>query len=197
MQAEHQEKMTGHKVTEIQAQHGLEHKKMQAHVAKAEASTKLTHAKTKLAAVQGANPKGVVKKATPSMKTVRTRSQPTNQHKTNPGPTRAKSSREEFVGLLSDQLLAEWSKIQDEGKGCEDWSNRSSQVVDRVLTDFEEQYPENPEDPTNDYTKQIREQIPLLKGMIAQTTDSEVLAVLIDAWDGDWAGEENEQSKVE
>lgn len=189
MQAEHQEKMTGHKVTEIQAQHGLEHKKMQAHVAKAEASTKLTHAKAKLASIQGANPTGAVKKATPSMKVGRNRSTPSNQHKVNPGPTRAKSSREEFQGLLSDALLSEWNSNNESAT----WSIRSGQVVDKVLADFETRHPENPEDPTNDYTRQVRQGLALLKGMVAQVTDSELLAILVDAWDG----EDNEQSEVE
>ncbi len=188
MQAEHQEKMTGHKVTEIQAQHGLEHKKMQAHVAKAEASTKLTHAKAKLAAVQGARPTGVVKKATPSMKAGRTRSTPSNQHKVSTGPMKAKSSRDEFQNLLSDALMAEWQ--QDNSAAT--WSDRSSQVVDRVLAGFETTHPEDPDDPTNDYTNQVRQGLSLLKGMVAQVTDSEVLAVLIAAWDGEEPDEQPE-----
>lgn len=193
MQAEHQEKMTGHKVTEIQAQHGLEHKKMQAHVAKAEASTKLTHAKSKLAAIQGANPTGVTKKATPSLKTTRTKSQPTNQHKTNPGPTRAKSSREEFVGLLSDGLSSEWVAIKNEGNGSEVWPDRSASTIDKIVASFETAHQDDPNDPTNDYTKQIRSSLSALKGMVAQTTDSELLSVLLDAWDGD----EYEQPEME
>lgn len=181
MQAEHQEKMTGHKVTEIQAQHGLEHKKMQAHVAKAEASTKLTHAKAKLAAVQGARPTGAAKKATPSAGTTRNKVQPSNQHKVNRGPTRAKSSRDEFQNLLSDALLAEWSSSNDSAT----WPDRSGQVVDKVLADFETSHQDNPDDPTKDYTNQVRQGLPLLKGMVAQTTDSELLALLVAAWDGE------------
>lgn len=185
MQAEHQEKMTGHKINEMQGQHKLEHKKMEAHVAKAEASTKLTHAKAKLAAVQGARPVGVVKKATPSLKTGRTRSAPSNQHKVNPGPTRAKSSREEFQNLLADELASTWTKIQEAGRGTESWPLESSKVIDKVLGEFETRHPENPDDPTNDYTRQVRSQVSALKGIIAQTTDSEMLTVLLDAWDGD------------
>lgn len=185
LQAEHQEKMTGHSINEMQMQHKLEHKKMETHVAKTEASTKLTHAKTKLAAVQGANPKGVTKKATPSLKTTRTKSQPTNQHKTNPGPTRAKSSREEFIEILTDSLLEEWDVIKGEGKGTEVWGERSSQVIDKVLASFETTSQGDPEDPTNDYTKQVRSSLHALKNVIAQTSDAELLSVLLDAWDGD------------
>ena len=181
MQAKHSETITGHKVGEMQMQHKLEHKKMEAHVAKAQASTTLTHAKTKLAAVQGARPTGTVKKATPSMKAVRTKSQPSNQHKVNPGPTRAKSSREEFQNLLSDALLVEWSQNNSSAT----WPDRSAGVVDRVLADFETRHPENPDDPTNDYTNQVRQGLALLKGMVAQVADSEMLAVLIEAWDGE------------
>lgn len=185
MQAEHQEKMTGHKINEMGMQHKLEHKKMETHVAKAEASTKLTHAKAKLAAIQGSAPTGAAKKATPTAKLARTKSQPSNQHKTNPGPTRAKSSREEFVEILSDELQTTWSKLQDEGKGSESWPASSSDVVDRVLADFETKHPNDPDDPANDYTRQVRQGLSLLKGMIAQTTDPELLSVLVDAWDGE------------
>lgn len=194
MQAEHQEKMTGHKINEMHGQHKLEHKKMEAHVAKAEASTKLTHAKVKLAAVQGARPVGVVKKATPSLKAGRTKSAPSNQHKVNPGPTRAKSSREEFQNLLADELASTWTKIQEAGGGSESWPLESSKVIDKVLGEFETGHPENPDDPTNDYTSKVRQGLPALKGMIAQTSDPELLTILIDAWDGE---EANEQSEVE
>jgi hypothetical protein len=193
MQAEHQEKLTGHRVNEMQAEHGLEHKKMTAHVAKAEASTKLTAAKAKLAAIQGTSPKGVVKKATPSLKVGRTRATPSNQHKVNLGPTKAKSSRDEFQNLLADELQTEWSKMQNEGIGSELWATRSSQVVDRVLASFETSHQGNPEDPTEGYTNQVRQGLPQLKDMIAQTTDPEMLAVLVDAWDGeDYDGSEME-----
>lgn len=185
MQAEHQETMTGHKINEMQMQHKLEHKKMESHVAKAEASTKLTHAKAKLAAVQGTKLAGVAKKATPSAGTTRSKAQPSNQHKVNPGPTRAKSSREELTNLLNDELLAEKAKMDSEGVGIEDWSNRSSNVIDRVLASFETSHAEDPEDPTNNYTRQVRQGLSLLKGMIAQTNDTELLAVLLDSWDGD------------
>lgn len=194
LQAEHQEKMTGHSINEMQMQHKLEHKKMESHVAKAQASTTLTHAKSKLAAIQGANPTGPAKKATPSLKTGRNRSTPSNQHKVNLGPTRAKSSREEFSTTLIDALTKEWNKMQEEGKGTEVWPNRSSEIVDRVLVDFETSAAENPEDPTNDYTKKVRASLSMLKGMVAQTIDSEYLAVLIDAWDGE---DENEQPEME
>ena len=185
MQAEHAEKLTGHKVTEMEGQHKLEHKKMEAHVAKAEASTKLTHAKAKLAAIQGASPKGVTKKATPSLKVGRTRTAPTNQFKTNPGPTKAKSSREEFQGLLSDALIAELNTMKESGIDLANWPTRSSKVLDQVLAEFETRHPDDPEDPTNDYTKQVRQGLPQLKGMLSQTTDPEMLAVMVDAWDGE------------
>lgn len=189
MQQEHQGVMTGHKINEMGAQHKLENTKMTAHVAKAEASTKLTHAKAKLAAVQGTGLTGAAKKATPSSKVGRNRSTPSNQHKVNPGPTRAKSSREEFQGLLGDSLMEEWNSSNEYAT----WPDRSSQVVDRVLADFETRHPENPEDPTNDYTRQVRQGLSALKNLIAQTADSELLAVLVDAWDG----EDYDESEVE
>lgn len=185
MQAEHQEKMTGHKLNEMQGQHKLEHKKMEAHVAKAEASTKLTHAKTKLAAVQGAAPTGVVKKATPSLKTGRTKTTPSNQHKVNPGPTRAKSSREEFHTLLSDSLQITWKQLQEEDKGSHAWPAMSSDVIDEVLDKFETHHIENPEDPANNYTRKVRQELASLKAMVAQTMDQEMLSLLIDSWDGE------------
>lgn len=192
MQAEHQEKMTGHKVTEMQMQHKLEHKKMETHVAKAEASTKLTHAKTKLAAVQGANPTGVVKQATPSLKTGRNRSTPSNQHGVSRGPTKAKSSREEFVNLLLDELNIASIELNGSGQSHE-WKSKSEAAVDKALETLSIKFPENQEDSENDYTKQVRNSIPALKAMIAQTADPEMLSCLIDAWDG----EDNEQSEME
>jgi hypothetical protein len=193
MQAEHQEKMTNHSINEMQMQHKLEHKKMESHVAKAEASTKLTHAKAKLAAIQGTNPKGPAKKATPSLKTGRNRSTPSNQHKVNAGPTRAKSSREELMNILLDELVSELTQMKDEKVGPELWADRSAQVIDRAIAEFETSHIDSPEDPTNDYTRKVRSQLYALKNMVAQTTDTELLAILIDAWDG----EENEQSEVE
>jgi len=193
MQAEHQEKLTGHKVNEMQMQHKLEHKKMEAHVAKAEASTKLTHAKAKLAAVQGARPSGTVKKATPTMKSGKTKSQPSNQHKVNAGPHRAKSSREEFQHLLSDELTSALANLSNE-PGSRKWPEVSAEVVEKIIAQFETDHPEDPEDPTNDYTKQVRQGLPALKAMIAQTTDPEMLAVLVEAWDGE---ESDEGTEVE
>ena len=187
-QQKHAEIMTGHEVGKMQMQHKLEHKKMEAHVAKAQASTTLTNAKTRLAAVQGPRLGGAAKKATPSSGTTRTRVQPTNQHKTNPGPTRAKSSREEFQGILRDELLKKAAEL----KTTERWPIESAKVVDQVLAAFETKHPENPEDPTNDYTKQVRQTLPALKGIVAQTTDPEMLAVLIDAWDGEDDDERSE-----
>lgn len=184
LQAKHQETLTGHKVTEMGAQHKLEHKKMEAHVAKAQASTKLTHAKVKLAAVQGANPTGATKKATPSQKAGRVRTTPTNQHGPNRGPTRAKSSRE-FQNLLSDGLQVGWTAMREKGLGAESWPATSASIVDVVLADYETRHPENPDNAANDYTRQIREGLPALKAMIAQTADPELLALLIDAWDGE------------
>lgn len=196
MQAEHQATLTGHKIAENESNHKLEHKKMEAHVAKAEASTKLTHAKVKLAAVQGANPKGVTKKATPSMKVGRTRTSPSNQHKVNPGPTKAKSSREEFQSLLLDALVVELNELQEgvsAGATKVSWPARSGKVLDRILAEFETSHPKSSEDPTNDYTNKIRQGLPQLKGMLSQTTDPEMLAVMVDAWDG----EDNGNTEVE
>lgn len=189
MQAEHQETLTGHKVTEIGAQHKLEHKKMEAHVAKAEASTKLTHAKAKLASVQGQALKGTAKKATPSARAGRVRSTPTNQHGPNRSPSRAKSSREEFQKMLSDEL----NIYLAENKNAAGWPVESAKVIDRVLASFETKHQDDPEDPTNDYTRQVRQSLPALKNMIAQTIDPELLVILIDAWDGEEYGETEHQ----
>jgi hypothetical protein len=189
MQAAHQEKMTGHKLNEMQGQHKLEMTKMNTHVAKAEASTKLTHAKAKLAAIQGASPRGVVKKATPSSKVGRNRSTPSNQHKVSTGPMKAKSSREEFQELLIDALLSEWNN----SKTSVAWADRSSEVIDKTLANFETGHGEDQSDPTNDYTRKVRSGLAIFKSMVAGTTDSELLAILIDAWDG----EDNEQSDME
>jgi hypothetical protein len=189
LQAKHQEEMTGHKVNEMQMQHKLEHKKMQTHVAKAEASVKLTQAKTKLAAVQGARPTGAVKKATPSMKTGRNRATPSNQHKVSTGPMKAKSSREEFHRILSDMLLDGLGS----GENLANWPIRSSNIIDTVLENFETNHSTDIDDPTSGYTRKVRQGLSTLKGIVAQTTDPELLAVLIDAWDGD----DNEQPEVE
>lgn len=185
LQAAHQEKMTGHKINEIGAQHKLEGKKMEAHVAKAEASTKLTHAKTKLAAVQGASLRGTAKKATPTSKSGRVRSTPTNQHGPNRGPSRAKSSREEFLGMLNDELMAKLGSLKSGSSRSSDWIAESAKVIDTTLARFETTHDPDPDDPTNDYTRQLRSSLPRLKNAVAQTTDSELLAILLDAWDGE------------
>lgn len=179
LEAAHQEKMTGHKLNEMEGQKSLERVKMNTHVAKAQATTKLTHAKAKLAAVQGPALIAAAKKATPSSKTTRSKTQPSNQHKVNPGPTRAKSSREEFISLLRDELLATHEKMTSDGTLAA-WEPESAEVIDRVIVDFEAQHPENPDSPENCYTKQIRSEISRLKAMVSQTTDPDMLATLID-----------------
>lgn len=193
MQAEHQEKMTGHKVGEMQMQHKLEHKKMESHVAKAQASTTLTHAKAKLAAVVGANPTGAAKKATPSGKTTKTKLQPSNQHKVNPGPTRAKSSKEEFGEELYDRLSSLISTMHEDGDPSNKWPEASARAIDSVLESFETKALENPEDATNDYTRKVRQYLDALKAVVSQTNDSELLAIVLDSWDG----EQNERFSEE
>lgn len=191
-QAKHAEKLHGHTMEQMQGQHKLEHKKMETHVAKAEASTKLTHAKAKLAAVQGKNLGGVAKKATPSAKAGRVRSTPTNQHGPNRSPSRAKSSREEFQGFLQDSLVAYLDLAVEKKRGLQDWPIESAKLIDKCLASFETRHSDDPEDPTNDYTKQVRQGLPALKNAVAQTTDPELLAILIDAWDGE---EENGETE--
>lgn len=171
----HQSKMTGHAIREMEAQGSLEKVKSTAHVAKAEASTKLTKAKAAHAAIVGASPTGATKKATPSGKTTKTRSQPTNQHKTNPGPTRAKSSREEFLELLKDELL-----LAKEQFPTENWETLSAKTFDSVLDAYDKNHPQAVEDQESCYTNQIREGALRMKAMLSQTSDPEMLAILLD-----------------
>lgn len=183
LEAAHQEKLTGFKLNEMEGQKSLEHKKMTTHVAKTEASTKLTHAKAKLAAVQGPALIAKAKSATPSSKLTRSKVQPSNQHKVNPGPTRAKSSREEFIELLRDELLAARAQMLEEDlTSGQVWSTRSSEIIDKVLDDFEEANPPNPDNPLQDtYTNQLRRGISRLKAIVSQTDDPEVLAILLES----------------
>jgi hypothetical protein len=135
----------------------------------------------------------VVKKATPSMKAGRTRSTPSNQHKVSTSPSRAKSSREEFQNLLLDELQNELLNMEAQGTDLASWHDNSGQVIDKTLAGFETEHADDPEDPTNDYTKKVRQGLPALKAIVAQTTDLEMLAILVDAWDGE---EDNGEPEV-
>jgi hypothetical protein len=155
----------------------VEATKAMAHAHKAEAQTKLTHAKTKHAiAVGSLSAKG----ATPTRKSAQNKNTPTNQHGSNPGPTRAKSAFEGFHELLKDRLLATRQTLIDEGKWEEaGWHNVSGEVVDTLMAELEAQ--EMGLEAENSYTNQVRMSKDRLKDLISQTSDPDLLAILLDS----------------
>lgn len=121
-------------------------------------------------------------KASPGAGTSSNKARPTNQHGTNPGPTKAKSSATEFRSLLSDSMtIAKDNWLQAGSK--EPWRVVSSRVVDSVLGEFSAS--ETTEDAENSYTRQLRTGIDRLKDYVGMSQDSEIQSILLDSYFGE------------
>jgi hypothetical protein len=160
----------------LEKQGEVEATKAMAHAHKAEAQTKLTHAKTKHAIALGNMPA-----AHGGGKASATKSRPSNQHGTNPGPTRAKSSKSGFITLLKDKLTEARGRLVEEGfEPSIHWNNTVPEVIKLVVDEFNGQ--ETNKDDANCYTKQygIDNELLRLKYLIAQTDDLDLLSILLD-----------------
>jgi hypothetical protein len=168
------ERKTGHKERELTA-------RAQHLPTIAKAKVAMTNAKTTLGA--GKPRGGTENKATQTAAEVGNKMRPTNQHGSNLGPTKAKSSRSLFIDDLNTGLaLLKESLITYDGysSGTLDklWPEESANKVDQVIESF--QSLEINDLDNKDYTSQIRDKIISLKASIAQTTDLELLSVLIN-----------------
>lgn len=120
------------------------------------------------------------KKSNPVAKTTKNLTAPTNQHGTNLGPTKAKSSNE-FLELAKDMLLDEANNYNNRNSDHQSvitWRETSSNIIDSVFKQFASTYVDSSEDYS--YTKQLQEELPLLKELIGTTTDLDQLAVLLE-----------------
>jgi hypothetical protein len=116
---------------------------------------------------------GVTKKASPGAGTSGVKARPTNQHKTNPGPTKAKSS---LLPEMRRALLDELELIRAAGSvSAAEWRTRSGKICDG----FRDHLSAEP------YTSQVRKGInrldlEILKDQVAQTQDPELLVLLLE-----------------
>jgi len=172
-QTKETEKGASTQMSLLKAEAEAEGKKAQAQVIKAEAQHKVLKAKTAHAIATGGGK--AVKKATPSAKTTKNKNMPTNQHGTNPGPTKAKSSLE-FMKLLKDRL----TELRSNVINLEQWSVVSAKVIDDLNLEFEDS--QTIDDTENSYTNQIRTGLDRLKNIVGLTHDPEILSILLDSW---------------
>jgi hypothetical protein len=126
----------------------------------------------------GAPRRSTAKKTTQTAAAVSNKMRPTNQHGSGLGPTKAKSSRESFMGeLYEGLLLAREDMISDGQSAPKQWQSVSSEVVDQVLDRMEKA--EITGSGGDSYTRQVRDGLSRLKAMIAETSDPELLSVLL------------------
>jgi hypothetical protein len=148
-----------------------EHSKAEAHKKKAHSQIAVLKAKT--AHAQATGGKTGTKKTTPTKKSAQNKNTPTNQHGSNTGPTKAKSARETVIGLIHDELtfaLEQW-----DGRD-ETWPALSADAIDLALVRVEGEIGADEE---NSYTRQVRKESDRLKNSVANTTDPDLLYVLL------------------
>ena len=122
---------------------------------------------------------GVATKASPTKKGTATKSQPTNQHGTNPGPTKAKSARETFLSSLLDRLFIERDFMFSEGlTSLAAWQKRSRSVIDEVLNQVTLEFGDN--EFAKAYTNQVWMGKQRLYDLVGQSTDRDILRILLD-----------------
>lgn len=123
------------------------------------------------------------KKTTQTQKAVANKMRPTNQHGSNLGPTRAKSSLEEsFMSELYTGLVDSRQSMETEGiLTPEAWRQESPRIVDTVLERWEQQIDDHSSG--DSYTRQVRAGLTLLKSSIAETSDPELLSVILSTRD--------------
>jgi hypothetical protein len=187
LEASHQESLA-------KTQKGLLKTQAETHERKSAATqatlaAKIEHHKATGGGKGGAPQRATSKKTTQNKKSVQNKNTPTNQHGSNLGPTKAKSSRELFLNGLETDLLSAREQMEADGlTQGEAWKEISSKVVDAALDRVEKQIAE-PETEVSDngsYTKQVRAEVQRLKDMIALTADPEMLAVLVrNGFEGD------------
>ena len=163
-------------------------------IAKAKVSTINASMKKSLGA--GKPRSGTAKKSTQTAAEVGNKMRPTNQHGSNLGPTKAKSSRK----LLIDDMNTGLSLLKDtmtlEGKLNEvSWAEESQKVIDSIFNEV--QTTEINDSINNDYTSQIRDKINHLKSAVAETNDLELLSVLFNnILDSDLEEEKNGDTDI-
>jgi hypothetical protein len=121
---------------------------------------------------------GTVRKVTPTAKSARNTTTPTNQHGTNLGPHKAKSSLEPQEADLYTQLI----DLHDTLVSCgimsdENWRRHTAVLLDEVYAQDAEG--SGREFEGGSYTRQDRTGLAQLKAMVGETTDPERLAVIL------------------
>jgi len=148
----------------------------------AAAKAKINASAAKKASASGRGPgkprSGTVHKSTPTAKAVQTRSTPTNQHGTNLGPTRAKSSLEPLESELYTRLMDLRESLVSGGlMSDENWRRHSAAVVDEVYVAA--QTDSVMVSNGGSYTRQDRTGSARLKDIVSETSDPERLAVIL------------------
>ena len=148
----------------------------------AAAKVKVNASAAKKAAASGRGPGrprgGTIRKSTPTAKTGRNISTPTNQHGTNLGPHKAKSSLEPLESDLYTRLCDLRESLVTSGlMSDENWRRHSATLVEEFYTSRDSDSVVVGDG--GSYTRQDRTGLGRLKDMIAETADPERLAVIL------------------
>jgi len=150
------------------------------HERKNQSTMQLLQAKTehfKATGQGGAPQRATAKKSSPARKSVQNKETPTNQHGSNPGPTKAKSRLEHLAAECTDTLVQLMNELRDRNGTVdhEAYQNRVGPTLAGILS-REEGRIQNADDES--YTRQAREGLNRLAAIAATTYDPELLSVL-------------------
>lgn len=160
---------------EVKAAHG----KAEAEHVKAEAKGKMVGHQVTLLKAKTAHHKatgGSASKTAKTKKSGQNKSQPANQHGRNLGPTKAKSSRQNFIETLCDRVAT--SVDLWDGSDLAEWKRLSGMAVDIAMKEFESM---TDQDTESSYTNQACMDSERLKRLVDATPDPEVLYTVLQA----------------
>ena len=145
-------------------------------IAKAKIAT--INASMKKSMLAGKPRGGTAKKTTQTAKAVTNKMRPENQHGSNLGPTKAKSSRKLIIDDVASRLNLLKIELESNNEFSDaNWRTKSSEVIDCIFNEIDDV--EITDFSSDDYTSQLRERFDYLKRSAAETSDPELLSVLI------------------
>lgn len=173
VQSEHAEKQakTQMKLSAVQTAH---------HERKAAASIKLLGKKIEHAKATGAGApqRATAKKANPGAKMSKNKETPTNQHGSNLGPTKAKSSLESVAAEVTDSVLALIEELKDTN-GTVDHQEYQRRITPTLTEVLDRVDASDGELDGNSYTRQVRTGLEHLGLVLKTTYDPDLISILV------------------
>lgn len=170
LQTEHAEKQANTQI-KLSANQTAHHER------KAKASIELLGKKIEHAKAVGAPQRATAKKSSPGAKAVQNKTTPTNQHGSNLGPTKAKSSLENIASEWTDDLvqLMEASKDSNGTIDHEKYQEKVSGVLENTIDRIEKETGTLEE---FSYTRQARMVLDKFRSIVITTYDPELISIL-------------------